>query len=86
MMWVLGFLIHLSVSKTVLELHEARFALESTAPGKCSIRAGASARYLHVFVMSDNLAHAYAARKTFAVGTSWSRFTSGKWQALLHGS
>lgn len=62
----------------------ACFALESTALGKCCIRAGASAWYLHVFVMSDNLAHAYAAQKTSAVGMSRSSFTSEKWQALLH--
>jgi len=61
----------------------ACFALESTALGKCCIRAGASAQYLHVFVMSDNLVHAYAAQKTFVVGMSWSRFTSEKRQALL---
>lgn len=56
------------------------FALESTAREKHCIRA--SAWYLHVFVMSNNLVHAHAAQKTFAVGTSWSRFTSEKWQAV----
>lgn len=60
----------------------ACFALESTVLGKCCIRAGTSAQYLHVFVMSDYLVHTYTAQETFA-GLSWSRRTSEKWQACF---
>lgn len=64
-----------SVSKTVLELHEDLLCPGMNSSWEMLFRAGASARYLHVFVMSDNLVHAHAAQKTFAVGISWSRFT-----------
>lgn len=55
---------------------KACFAFESTALGKCCIRDEASAWFLYVFVMRDNLAHASTEQKTFMIGMSWSRFTS----------
>lgn len=54
----------------------ACFALESTALGKCHIRAEAEAWCLRVFVMRDNLARTSTEQKTFTIGMSGSRFTS----------